>query len=77
MASCYLLSARLSVSPSQTAYHFSARDQATQDGAPFAHSGTEDLPQLHSGWGVGGWTPGSQGWQEKETDLRANRRETE
>lgn len=73
MASCHPLSTRLSVPPSQTAYHFSARDQATQDGDPFAHPGAEDLPQLCSG----GWTPGSQGWKEKETDSRANRRETE
>lgn len=70
MASCHPLSTRLSVPPNQTAYHFSARDQ---DGDPFAHPGAEDLPQLRSG----GWTPGSQGWQEKETDSRANRRETE
>lgn len=74
MASCHHLSIRLSVPPSRTAHHFSARDQATQDGAPFAYPGAKDLPQLH--WG-GGWTPGSQGWQEKERDLRANRRKTE
>lgn len=79
MASCHSLSAHLSVPSSQTAYHFSARDQATQDGVPFAHPGAEDLPQLHWGVVVGGdgRTPGSQGWQEKETNSRANRRETE
>lgn len=44
MASCHPLSTCLSVPPSQTAYHFSARDQTTQDGAPFAHPGAEDLP---------------------------------
>lgn len=63
----------LSVPPGRRAHHFSARDQVTQDSGPFAHPGAKDLHWPH----LRGWTPGSQCRQEKETDPRTNRRETE
>ena len=61
----------LSVPPAQRACHFRARDQVTRT-APL-------LPILGPTISTGhtrGMDPGSQCWQEKETDPRANRRET-
>lgn len=62
----------LLVPPGERACYFSAGEQMSQDCDPFAHPGPR-ISTSHNG----GKTPGSQCCQEKETELRANGRETE
>lgn len=71
----YPLSTHLEVPPGRRVgwgHHFSARDQVTQYGEPFAHAEAEDLHQPRWGRALA-----SSAKQKKKRDPRANRKETE